>query len=135
MTTGTVESAWSIFGGDLYSLSEQQLVDCVTTTQGAWGCEGAYSDAGFEYYMETKLTILEKEYKYTGVDGTCTSSNYSSTPVQVNSWNWVTPSDGLQMKGAINQGPIGVSVAASCDAFMMYTTGVFDGEGCPNTED
>ena len=67
MTAATVESAWSIFGGDLLKLSEQQLVDCTSTDQGSYGCNGAYTNAAFDYYIEAQTAIRLSDYPYTAV--------------------------------------------------------------------
>lgn len=60
------------------------------------------------------------------------ASSFSSTPVQVLDYSFIQPSDGMQIKGALNQSPVGVSVAANCNDFMYYSGGVFDGANCPN---
>ena len=37
------------------------------------------------------------------------------------------------MKGALQQGPIGVIIAADCVDFYLYSTGIFTGDGCADT--
>lgn len=54
-------------------------------------------------------------------------ANYTaSTPIEVTSWNSITSKDGLQIKGALNQGPVGVSIAANCTDFYQYAGGIFN---------
>ena len=48
MTNGAIEGAWKIAGGDLYNLSEQQILDC-DHDEGADGCSGGYMQSGFTY--------------------------------------------------------------------------------------
>uniref|UniRef100_A0A0A9XZ33 Zingipain-1 n=1 Tax=Lygus hesperus TaxID=30085 RepID=A0A0A9XZ33_LYGHE len=48
-TIGAVEAAVHIYSGELYSLSEQQLVDCSTRD---WGCNGGDYTTGLEYIIE-----------------------------------------------------------------------------------
>lgn len=132
MTAATVESAWAVMGGDLIKLAEQQLVSCTTEAEGAYGCDGAYPWAGFTYYMDSKLSVTETDMPYTATNGTCTASDYTSTAVQVSSWNWVATKSNTQIMGALNQSPIGISVNASCYFFQLYKDGVFSGEDCAN---
>lgn len=65
--TSAIESAHAQKSGTLYSLSEQQIVDCDTT---CYGCNGGLADLAFEY-LKTRQQELETAYPYTAVDGTC----------------------------------------------------------------
>jgi C1A family cysteine protease len=62
-----LESAWAINKGHLYSLSEQQLVDCEPKSH---GCNGGRQDWAFTYY-KTHNAIEEREYGYTARTGSC----------------------------------------------------------------
>lgn len=45
---GSMESRFKISGGDLLSLSEQQLVDCCNYN-GSMGCNGGDEDTALDY--------------------------------------------------------------------------------------
>jgi len=66
-TTGSVEGAYKIRYGTLYSLSEQQLVDCSLRNS---GCDGGLMDYAFAYLQGTKIET-EAAYPYTGRQVAC----------------------------------------------------------------
>ena len=69
MTTGAVEAAYKIAGGDLLNLSEQQILDC-QTGDGADGRNGGQMNSGYDYLRANKA-ILETDYPYTAKQGAC----------------------------------------------------------------
>jgi hypothetical protein len=71
-----LESAYAIFYGLLYNLSEQQIVSC-TLTYGNEGCSGGWYDYAWNY-ATVKSIATEKAYPYVsgeyGVTGRCVYS-------------------------------------------------------------
>lgn len=63
--TGAMEGAHQIKSGHLVSLSEQQLVDCDTSSH---GCNGGDKGRAFKY-AETHKMMKESDYPYRGTDG------------------------------------------------------------------
>ena len=61
-----MESRYKIKNGILYSLSEQQLVDC-DNNDGNMGCNGGDMSLAFKY-AEQNAIELESDYPYAGVD-------------------------------------------------------------------
>ncbi|KAJ7553062.1 hypothetical protein O6H91_06G117000 [Diphasiastrum complanatum] len=76
-TTGAVEGAHFLQTGKLLSLSEQQLVDCdhqcdsEETDACDAGCNGGLMTNAYEYALQSGGLELEKDYPYSGIDGTC----------------------------------------------------------------
>merc|ERR1719187_2333257 len=65
----TMEGAWKKAGHSLTSLSEQQLVDCVTQD---YGCNGGLPQDGVEWATRHGMAS-ESAYPYRAVDGYCSS--------------------------------------------------------------
>ena len=129
MTTEVVSSLNKIQGGNLDSLSAQQLIDCASD-YGAQMCGGGYIYSGFQYYLDNdnNKPVSATDYPYTGVPAkSCSQSDNSATDFEISDWRYLQPYDLKQMKLAIDQQPIGASVGAECDVFQFYESGVFNG--------
>lgn len=98
-TTGTVESANAIFGSGLKSLSEQQLVDCVTVDD---GCQGGWTYDAYEYLMSHNA-YLEEDYPYTASDGTCSYEKAKASDVTLSTYVCIHPQTPPAMKIAVAQ--------------------------------
>lgn len=131
MSTGAVEGHYKIAGGGLFNLSEQQILDCDNLV-GASGCSGGTVSTGFDYLMKNKA-VNGTDYSYTGVQGSCSASQYTATDVGVKTWNWITSNDSEQLKAAVATGPVGVAINGGCNSFMFYKSGTFTGNFCGNT--
>jgi hypothetical protein len=75
----SMESAHKIVSGRLLSLSEQQLVDCVTGS--SHGCNGGSVDNAFSY-LKTNAAMSEASYPYKAANGTCKYSSTNNTGVK-----------------------------------------------------
>ena len=79
----SVESVNGIRTGEVYHLSKQHVVDCCTSAEGCWGCNGGYLDDPVKDFLATQGTYLEDDYPYTsGVSevpgANCLSSSYTA---------------------------------------------------------
>lgn len=125
----TIESHAQIQLGTLWTLSPQQLVDCVQNPDqcgGTGGCEGATAEVAFNY---TKFGIhREADYKYTGRDQTCSVSAISPPVLTVGGYVQLPINDAPALMDAVaNVGPVSISVAAG--KWSFYSGGVYDGRG------
>jgi len=130
-STGALEGAHQIATGELLSFSEQQLVDCVKTCM---GCNGGWQARAFTYY-ESHNAILESNYGYKAVDGTCAYSQTAATSVTVSDFVNVTANSVTALKAAVAQQPVSVSIEADKLVFQMYNGGVLNSTKCGTTLD
>ncbi|XP_018024660.1 procathepsin L [Hyalella azteca] len=128
-TTGAVEGLHFIQTGELVSLSEQNLLDCVNTPN-VRGCNGGVMDDAFVYIKNNGGIDTEESYPYEGQKGECryrpeyraaTDAGFEDLP------------DGdeaaLQRAVAFN-GPVAAGVDATHADFQFYSDGVYKNENC-----
>jgi len=123
--TAAVEGHSFIQGGYLFSLAEQQLVDCDKVSH---GCQGGLQRLAFNY-DEAHTQAIEAAYPYTAKDGTC-QDKYVTGGVKVKSYTSVTPQSPSQLKAAIAKGPTSVTVEADTYPFQGYKSGVLNDPEC-----
>ncbi|BAT73617.1 hypothetical protein VIGAN_01112100 [Vigna angularis var. angularis] len=66
--TGAIEATNAIVTGNLVSVSEQEIIDCVYK---ASGCEGGYHFHAFEWVIENGGIATKVDYPYTAENGPC----------------------------------------------------------------
>jgi len=123
-TVGTLESAYKISSGKLFSLAEQQLVDC---DKGNSGCSGGWPHAAYDNYYTGAGVCSEDSYSYTAQDGSCRASSCSvSLPrgTITGHHNVAQTSSGL--KNALSSQPVSVTVNAG--QLQLYANGVVTGD-------
>jgi C1A family cysteine protease len=123
--TASIEGAHFMATGNLIRLSEQQMVDCDTQSN---GCNGGLQEFGMDY-MEGNTQELEADYPYTARDGKCQTDS-SLGKVLVTQIHDVQEQSIDQLKAAIAQGPTSVTIEADTTVFQMYSGGVLDSVKC-----
>jgi len=123
-----LESAAKIFGSALYSLSEQQLVDC-STAQGNQGCDGGWMDSAYDYIIKVGGIETETNYPYRAVDQKCAEdkSKFVSN-LTVKDYTDIGKKDCKHLHSAVAQQPVAVAIAAN--AIQFYVNGVFSSKFC-----
>jgi len=138
-----LEAAMAKVTGNLVSLSEQDLVDCVknqklpgSSDTCCDGCNGGLMDYAFQYLMDNQNGEDETElaYPYTGADGRCKySANKAYTDAAITGFTDVTAGDEDSLKEALaNVGPVSVAVDAN-SSWQMYSSGVLKPLFCPGS--
>jgi len=123
--TAAAEGHEFIQGGYLFSLSEQQLVDCDKVSH---GCQGGLHRLAFNY-DEAHTPTIEADYPYVGKDGTCKDKSVTGG-VKVANYSTVTPQSPSQLMAAIAKGPTSVTVEADTYPFQGYKSGVMNDPEC-----
>jgi C1A family cysteine protease len=120
--TGNMEGQWAKAKGHLLSFSEEELVQCVTTSN---GCGGGEMDGAFEWVIQNGGIDSEANYPYTsgqGVTGNCKDSKLKSIVASF-STHMDLPHDEQDMAAWVcENGPLSIAVDAS--SWQTYTGGV-----------
>jgi KDEL-tailed cysteine endopeptidase len=125
-----MESAHKIKTGHLVKFSEQQLVDCDTSSH---GCNGGNKTAAFSYF-EKHGAMSESSYPYTARTGTCHYSS-SNTGVKSTGHKSVSQNSVSSMKIAVQKQPVSVSIEADTSYFQSYKSGIFNDTRCGTSHD
>jgi cathepsin L len=125
------ESAWAIHTGQLYNLSEQNLVDCVVTNR---GCNGGWIDTAYYwvYHRQNGYFNTEANYPYTAKDGKCAFSAADSTTYVVD-WAYVSKTEAALQAVVATYGPVAVIIDASKKSFNAYKSGIYNEKSCATT--
>jgi cathepsin L len=126
------ESQWAIQNGVLTNLSEQNLVDCVTS---CYGCDGGDKALAYDYVISRQSGHFnaETDYPYTARDGSCKYVSGSPLTTIVSYVKTKANDESGLLNGVYTYGPAGVSIDASWNSFQLYTTGVYNEPQCSNS--
>ena len=117
-----VESINKIKRNILYSLSEQQVVDCDKRNG---GCNGGSRPAAFNYIKNKGLTT-EANYPYKATRGTCNVTKESETVATINGYKIVPSNSEASLMILVAQQPVTIGVDAS-RTFASYKKGIYSG--------
>lgn len=127
--TGAMEGSWALKTGDLISLSEQQLIDCVTQDD---GCDGGEMNDAFEYAIQ-KPMCPDSDDPYEAKDDSCKKCD---SDIQFTGCRTIPSNDQLALKEAVAlYGPVSVSIEADQSYFQLYTGGIITNPECGNNLD
>ncbi|KAG6549796.1 hypothetical protein Mapa_008777 [Marchantia paleacea] len=128
-----VESINAIRTGNLISLSEQELIDCLTYND-CHGCDGGRVVSAFKFIASDNQGIdSDSDYPYVGKQATsCNVQKRQNRLVTIDNFGRVTPMSSRAVILAVARQPIVVSMQASND-FMFYKSGVYNGN-CGRTK-
>ncbi len=122
---GAVEGHYAIKTGALRSLSEQELVDCVTDNK---GCNGGNLEIAYQWIADNKGVVGEADYPYTGSQDQCDSNKQTDIQARVSSYKDVPTNNEAEMINALQNGPIAVAIEADQKDFQLYQSGIFDAD-------
>tara|TARA_B100000242_G_C43035674_1_gene482837 strand:+ start:1057 stop:2019 length:963 start_codon:yes stop_codon:yes gene_type:complete len=127
---GALEGQHANVTGNLTSLSEQNLVDCITN--GCFGCSGGWMNVAMEWVVNNGIES-EEAYPYQGVNGQCVF-NKSDIVANFSKVVNITQDDvnGL-FHATATVGPISVAIDAE-DDMMMYASGIYQSKTCSTTQ-
>uniref|UniRef100_A0A0K8T4R1 Cathepsin L n=1 Tax=Lygus hesperus TaxID=30085 RepID=A0A0K8T4R1_LYGHE len=133
-TTGALEGQHKLKQGKLYSLSEQQLVDC-SAAEGNLGCDGGLMDSGFQYIKKNGGILTEDSYPYTEENGKCHATKKNVVARVTGVVDVKQGSEAALQAAVATVGPISVAIDASSNDFQLYAGGVYNDKSCSNSID
>ncbi|KAE8573296.1 digestive cysteine proteinase 1 [Halyomorpha halys] len=131
---GAVESQHFIKTGQLVTLSEQNVLDCVNAPVDTGHCRVGWMDTAFEYILNNGIDTEEsypyeaeiKECRFDAANVGATITGYADLP----------SGDEKVLKTAVaTVGPVSVAIDSMDGNFQHYQSGVYYSENCQNTED
>jgi len=126
-TTGVIEGANFLRFGKLVSVSEQNLVDCVTNNG---GCHGGWPSAALYYVQQNRGIDTEESYPYQAYQYGCRykANNVGAT---VRTYGAVKKGDEADLREKVAlYGPVSVVIDASKYSFQLYKSGVYYEPSC-----
>lgn len=122
------ESQWAIKKGKLYSLSESNLVDCVTTCS---GCNGGLTQRAYTYVVNKQggQFMLEDDYPYTPAEGTC-KFNSAKAITKITGYEELNGGEKKLANYIAEKGPASIAIDASHYSFQLYHSGIYDEASC-----
>ncbi|CAJ1978781.1 unnamed protein product [Sphenostylis stenocarpa] len=131
-TVATIEGLHHIIKGELVSLSEQELVDCVRGDSD--GCIGGYAEDAFEFIAKKGGISSETYYPYKGVNRTCKVKKESHGVAQIKGYEKVPVNSEKALLKAVAHQPVSAYVEAGGSAFQFYSSGIFTGKCGTDTD-
>ena len=125
-TTGSVEGVVAIKTGNLFNISEQQLIDC-SDQEGNHGCGGGIMDYGFQYIIDNNGICSEEDYPYQATDGICQDCE---PIIQIKRYGDIFPKNEKILKRGVAQQPVSIAIQANLSSFRFYSKGVYSDTNC-----
>jgi C1A family cysteine protease len=135
-TALATSSAYAIDVKDVvYSLSQQQLVDCSKGDNE--GCNGGMYYYAWDYLKDHSF-MLKSDYPYTGKNGKCKyneSKGVMKTIKKTGATYSDICSDSASIKSALESKPASVAIKADSTVFQTYKSGVITSKKCGTSSD
>lgn len=129
----SAEGAYALAKKELLSLSESNLIDCVTNCH---GCNGGLSTTAWFYvitYQNGKF-MLESDYPYKPIQKSC-AFNSAKGVGSVSSFVNVKSRDEDDLaKTCAEHGPVAVAIDSSRSTFHQYKSGIYDDTACSDSD-
>ncbi|GIY44450.1 cathepsin L [Caerostris darwini] len=128
-TTGSLEGQHKKKTGKLVSLSEQNLIDCVTVNN---GCHGGMIDDAFEFIKNENGVDTEESYPYGAVQDSCSFKPENVGATCTGHVDIPTGDEEALKQAVATVGSVSVAIDAHHESFHDYKTGIFDEPSCGN---
>ncbi|KAL2494895.1 KDEL-tailed cysteine endopeptidase CEP1 [Forsythia ovata] len=118
-----MEGITQIKTGELVSLSEQQILDCITSID---SCKGGWMEYAFEFASQYQGLDSDADYPYPAKEGSCSANKPSSLPAMITGHQSVPGNNETALLMAVANQPVCVRI----DPIQMrfYKSGILTGE-------
>ncbi|EAX97404.1 Clan CA, family C1, cathepsin L-like cysteine peptidase [Trichomonas vaginalis G3] len=126
------ESQYAITFGQLQSLSEQNLVNCVDSCS---GCEGGMMDMAYDYVIKHQngKFMLEDDYPYSATQESC-KFDIKKGVSNINSYLFCEEGSETDLAIKVSTlGPASIAIDASPWSFQFYSSGIYDEPSCSSS--
>jgi cathepsin L len=128
---GSLEGQHAIKTGKLVSLSEQNLVDCVSEDK---GCKGGLMVDAFKYIEKNGGIDTEESYPYIGKNERCHFKK-NDIGATIRGFTKIKKDNCEDLKQAVATiGPISAAMDASHMSLQLYKKGIYDPKKCSSTK-
>jgi len=131
-TTGSIEGAHALSTGNLVSLSEQNLIDCVQS--GGFTCDtGGEMQVAFQWVIDNNGIEGESDYPYCTCSGNQCAFDQSLVQATISSYQSIAQGSESDLQSAAANQPVSIAIDASSQQFQLYSGGVFNLPSCSST--
>jgi cathepsin L len=128
--TGVLEGQLAKKYGQMYSLSEQQLVDC-TSDYDVYGCDGGFAELALAYVRDSSGLSPSKRYPYKAKQQSQCFTNIYRLSFTITGIQNIASGDELALQTAVGiVGPVALAIDASSKTFQFYSGGVYTNTAC-----
>ncbi|XP_056631038.1 uncharacterized protein LOC130441393 [Diorhabda sublineata] len=123
-----IEGIYHIKKGKQISLSEQNLVDCDTISN---GCTGGIMDAAYKWTIRNGGVQSEDDYSYEAQENVC-RFNRNKTKVSIHSYKSIPYKNEAKIENTVLKQPVSVAMCAS-RSMQLYKSGILYEQSCCKT--
>ncbi|CAI9782055.1 unnamed protein product [Fraxinus pennsylvanica] len=109
--------------GNLVSLSKQQILDCINTTD---NCQGGWMENAFDFVSRNQGLESDADYPYQATNGTCRANKPSSLGARITGHQFVPSNNETALLMAVANQPVSVGLDPS--GFQFYKGGIYTGK-------
>lgn len=131
-TTAACESSYKRKSGLLFSFSESNLVDCVTS---CFGCSGGMMSDAVNYIVSRQggNLMAESDYPYQPAQGPCRFDASKATGHVSRYINVAMYDEQDLMHKCYNHGVVACALDAQHESFQLYSSGIYSEATCSTT--
>ncbi|KAJ1690372.1 hypothetical protein LUZ63_014527 [Rhynchospora breviuscula] len=124
VTADAIEGITKITKGILPTLSEQELIDCVSECK---GCNGGRPDTAFKWVTKNGGLTNEADYPYKANNGICDATKVKDFAAAITGYENVPSGNETALMNAVANQPVTVAIDSAGLFFQFYQSGIFRG--------